>query len=85
VPRLQIRSRQNAPPCFCKLSPVARYGTRRDIEEKYRISEREIYQLLNAGLIKAKKHGNRRLIDLQSVEDHLAALPDYEPKQAVAS
>jgi hypothetical protein len=41
-----------------ELSPVARYGTKLDVSEKYRLSEREIYRLLNAGLIKAKKHGN---------------------------
>jgi hypothetical protein len=63
-----------------ELSPVARYGTKLDVSEKYRLSEREIYRLLNAGLIKAKKHGNRTLILLQSVEDHLASLPDYQPK-----
>jgi hypothetical protein len=67
-----------------ELSPVARYGTKLDVSEKSRLSEREIYRLLNAGLIKAKKHGNRTLILLQSVEDHLASLPDYQPKTVAA-
>jgi hypothetical protein len=65
-----------------ELSPVARYGTKEDVKRKYRLSEREQYRLLNQGKIKAKKRGNSTLIDLQSVDDHFASLPDFEPKAA---
>jgi hypothetical protein len=62
--------------------PGGRYGTMRDVEHTRRISRRKQYQLLADGKIKAKKYGVRTLIDLQSVDDHLASLPDYEPKSA---
>jgi hypothetical protein len=60
--------------------PGGRYGTMRDVEETRHISRRKQYQLLKLGLIKAKKDGFRTLIDLQSVDDHQASLPDYQPE-----
>lgn len=35
------------------------------------------YELLNAGVIKAKKCGRTTLFDLESIDAHIASLPDY--------
>jgi hypothetical protein len=65
-----------------EISPLARYGTMRDVEKRNRISQREQYRLLRAGKIKAKKQGMMTLIDLQSVDEHQASLPDYGSLEA---
>jgi hypothetical protein len=53
----------------------------KDVEERNRISRRKQYELLKAGKIKAKKDGLHTIIDLESVDDYQASLPDY-PVQA---
>jgi len=35
------------------------------------------YELLNAGVIKAKKVGRTTLFDLASIDAYIASLPDY--------
>lgn len=35
------------------------------------------YELLNAGVIKAKKVGRTTLFDLESIDAYIASLPDY--------
>lgn len=35
------------------------------------------YELLNLGAIKAKKCGRTTLFDLESIDAHIASLPDY--------
>jgi hypothetical protein len=65
-----------------KMAPSARYGTMRDVEERNRISRRKQYHLLAAGKIKAKKDGFHTLIDLPSVDDYQASLPDWHAVEA---
>jgi hypothetical protein len=35
------------------------------------------YELLNAGMIKAKKLGTTTVFDLDSIDEYIAGLPDY--------
>lgn len=35
------------------------------------------YELLNKGLIRAKKHGKSTLFDLDSIDEFIASLPAY--------
>jgi hypothetical protein len=65
-----------------KSIPGGRYGTMRDVEQTRRMSRRKQYALLNAGLIRAKKDGLHTLIDLQSVDDYQASLPDFDPTKS---
>jgi hypothetical protein len=53
----------------------------RDVEQTRRISRRKQYELLKLGKIKAKKCGLHTLIDLPSVDEYQASLPDYAPAE----
>ena len=41
------------------------------------------YALLNQGLIRAKKHGRSTMFDLDSIDEYIEGLPDYnDPSRA---
>jgi excisionase family DNA binding protein len=68
-------------PAFARspISADARWCTINDVAETRRISRFQIYKLINEGSVKARKLGSRTLIDLQSLDAYLDALP---PAQA---
>ena len=59
-----------------KIAEGARYGTLEDVELIYRISRSAQYKLIGAGKIVARKMGARTIIDLGSVDAHMASLPE---------
>jgi excisionase family DNA binding protein len=59
-----------------KISDGARWGTFEDVEQTRRVSRSQQYKLIGEGKIVARKLGARTLIDLESVDAYLTALPD---------
>jgi len=47
--------------------------------EYARIGKTAMYELLNAGKVRGYKQNRRLLIDLNSVDEYMATLPQYEP------
>jgi excisionase family DNA binding protein len=43
---------------------------------KFGISRSTVYRLLRAGTIRALRHGSRSLVELRTVRDWIAGLPD---------
>lgn len=56
-----------------------RWADGRTVEAAYpgMLRKTRRYELLNAGMIKAKKAGRTTLFDLESIDAYIASLPDY--------
>jgi excisionase family DNA binding protein len=60
-----------------------RWGKPKQAAEYSGWSEATVYNKLAAGLIRAKKDGRSTLIDFDTIDTHLSALPDYTPGRKI--
>jgi hypothetical protein len=56
--------------------PGKRYATRRETMSYMRVGSTKLNELLQAQLIAAKKYGAKVIVDLDSVDTYIAALPN---------
>lgn len=55
----------------------AKFGDIKTTCARYGFGRSTAYELLNTGLIRAKKLGTKTLIEFASVEEYLASLPSF--------
>jgi hypothetical protein len=58
-----------------------RYASRKEAMAYMRVGSTKMNELMQAGLIAAKKHGVKVIVDLDSVDNYYAALPDVGARQ----
>lgn len=63
----------NVPPISCSVT---------DASAATGISERRLFDLLNAKTIKGHYEGTRRLVNYASLLEYVASLPDERPRRA---
>jgi hypothetical protein len=57
-------------------SPGKRYASRKEAMAYMRVGSTKMNELMQAGLIAAKKHGVKVIVDLDSVDQYYEALPN---------
>jgi hypothetical protein len=61
--------------------PGRRWASRKEAMAHMRVGSTKMNEILQAGLIVAKKHGVKVIIDLDSVDQYVEALPNVGARQ----